>query len=182
MREAGARDFGESRVQDALAKMAEVPEADIRWHMIGRLQTNKAAKVVGRFALVHSVDSLRLAQALSRAASSAERVQDILIEVNVSGEGSKAGVGVEDAERMVEQIQALPAIRVTGLMTMAPLSDDPEKSRPCFAGLRELRDRISSSLRIPLPHLSMGMSQDFEVAIEEGADIVRVGSALFQES
>jgi len=177
---AGARILGENRVQDALRKHAEIGDA-AAWHLIGHLQTNKAADAVHFASLIHSVDSLRLAQAIHTAALRAGKVQDILVQVNVSGEASKFGIGPGDVRELLDGIAALPCVSVTGLMTIAPLVDDPEKVRPVFRALRELRDTLNAG-RQPqdaLRHLSMGMTGDFEVAVEEGATLVRVGRAIF---
>ena len=193
--EAGQRLMGLNRIQEATDKIPRLP-GDIAWHMIGHIQTNKARLVPRLFRMAHSVDSLRLAQALDKAwkamleeeaeaaataTATAERF-DILLEVNVTGEGSKFGLAPETVESCLRQIVALEGLRVRGLMTMAPLSDDPEQARPCFRALREMRDRLRDLAleNAPMDHLSMGMSGDFEVAIEEGATIVRVGSAIFE--
>jgi pyridoxal phosphate enzyme (YggS family) len=171
--EAGQRHFGENRVQDAAMKMAALTELrlSITWHLIGRLQSNKAGKAAGLFDLFHSVDSVDLAEQLSRRAP---KPLPILLEVNVSGEPSKAGFEPARLEETLAAVRALPNMEVRGLMTMAPLNPDPETARPFFRRLRELRDRHG------LTDLSMGMTDDFEVAVEEGATIVRVGRAIFQ--
>lgn len=177
----GIRDFGENKVQDALSKLPQLAHLDARWHFIGHLQTNKVKRVVGSFALIHSVDSWRLAEAISREAASRGLVQQILIQVNASGEPSKFGMAPEEALQEIGRIaQDLPGVEVRGLMTMAPHEDSPEAARPVFRRLRELRDacrEFPKSSRIE--HLSMGMTQDFTVAIEEGATLIRVGSGLF---
>jgi PLP dependent protein len=186
---AGLRDFGENRVEEAAPKIQAAPDLDLRWHMIGHIQSRKALDVVqAGFALVHSVDTVKLAERLSRLAAQAGRVQPILLECNVSGEASKEGFAAhaqaEWAARLPEfaAVLALPGVRVQGLMMMAPLGSDPEAARPFFCRLRELRDY----LRINLPagdwrDLSMGMTDDFEPAIAEGATIVRIGRAIFGE-
>ena len=177
----GQQEIGENRVQPALAKMEAVSDLPLRWHMIGHLQRNKVKKALPRFALIHSVDSLRLAHAITREAEELGRAAEVLLEVNVSGEESKFGLTPDEAVRLLEEIEGLEYVCVQGLMTMAPFVDDPETVRPIFAALRELRDRIVATRRdVELPHLSMGMTQDYEVAIEEGATIVRVGTALFR--
>lgn len=176
----GLRVFGENKVQEARAKIPETGDS-LRWDMIGHLQTNKARDAVRLFELVHSVDSLRLAQALDDEAAKLGKNQRMLLEVNVSGEKSKFGIRPDDLVGLLQSINALPHTSVEGLMTMAPYSDDPEKSRPYFQDLRRLRDETSASTDIPLPHLSMGMTGDFEVAIEEGATLVRIGTAIFGE-
>jgi PLP dependent protein len=184
----GIRDFGENRVQEALDKQAAFSPPDLRWHMIGHVQTNKANKLAGSFAYIHSVDSLHVAQALQRAAekrSKADTVyvrQPAFLQINISGEASKEGMAPEETLLIARQISALPHLEVRGLMTVAPLVEDAEQVRPVFRALRALRDR----LRQELPdghweHLSMGMTDDYHVAIEEGATIVRVGRAIFGE-
>mgnify|MGYP006288981389 CR=1 FL=1 len=179
--EAGAADLGENRVQEGLRKRETLADLPIHWHMIGRLQTNKVNKVVKRFLWIHSVDRLKLAEAISRSAVAAECEMNVLLQVNTSGESSKAGFAPEGLGEALPRLSELPGLRVCGLMTMAPLLDDPERTRPCFRRLRELRDEHAP--RYPeLIHLSMGMTQDFEIAIEEGATMVRIGTALFREA
>lgn len=178
--EAGQRAFGESRVQDALPKLDALP-AGIEWHFIGHLQTNKIRKVVGRFALFHGIDNENLAVQINRIAGELGVTAKVLLEVNVSGEGSKFGFDPIALPVALETLLPLPFLRIQGLMTMAPYSDDPEKARPFFTKLRELRDRLAAESGNPLPELSMGMSGDFEQGIAEGATIVRVGSAIFGE-
>lgn len=172
---AGARDFGENYAQELAAKRAAC--GDVRWHFIGRLQRNKAKLVAGQVALVHAVDSAELAEELGRRAGGA--VQPVLISVNVAGEATKGGVSPEAAGALAAAIATLPGVRLDGLMTMPPPSDDPEASRAAFLALRVLRDRLVQELGAPLPVLSMGMSGDFEVAIACGATHVRVGTAIF---
>lgn len=177
----GQRDFGENRVEDALHKQPALPD-DIIWHMIGHIQSRKARDVVGRFALVHSVDSLALAEVLQRRAEAADADVSILLEVNISGEESKYGFKPGDVASVVAAIQGLRRLQIRGLMTMAPIVDDPEQARPVFRGLRALRDELAAEFpTIDWTALSMGMTDDFEVAIEEGATIVRVGRAIFGE-
>lgn len=173
----GVTDVGENRPQQLVERQARWP--NVRWHLIGHLQRNKAKTVLGRAALIHSVDSLRLAQRLSELA---ESPQPVLCEVNVSGEASKEGFSPNELLQAWDELVALPQFSICGLMTMAPLSENPEDARPVFAGLRQLRDQLQlqSPAGVPLFHLSMGMSGDFEVAIEEGATLVRVGSRLFE--
>jgi len=178
--EAGQRAFGESRVQEALPKLDALPP-EIEWHFIGHLQTNKIRKVVGRFALFHGVDNQNLAQQMNRIAGELGVTANVLLEVNVSGEESKFGFDPKTLHAALEVLLPLPFLRIQGLMTMAPYSDDPESARPYFAKLRELRDRLAVETGNPLPELSMGMSGDFEQGIAEGATIVRVGSAIFGE-
>ena len=169
---AGLRDLGENRVQEAVAKIETLAAQGVRprWHLVGHLQTNKVQTVVGRFAILHSVDSVRLAQALSRRAD--EQVS-ILLEVNVGQETSKFGFAPREVTAALHTISDLPNLTVGGLMTVAPIADDPDRTRPIFRRLRELRDELG------LRELSMGMTDDFEVAIEEGATMVRVGRAIF---
>ena len=171
---AGQTLFGESRVQEAKAKIPLI-SGRAHWHMIGHLQTNKARDAVALFEVIHSVDSLKLAAELSKWAEHAGKTQVIFLEVNVSGEASKFGLKPEDLESTLVEINKLPRLEVQGLMTIAPVTKDVEKARPYFRRLRELRDALS------LRELSMGMTHDFEVAIEEGATMVRIGSAIFGE-
>ncbi len=183
--ELGLRDFGENRVQDALPKIAEFRHAGLQpvtWHMIGHLQRNKVNKVVGSFDSVQSVDSLQLAQALNTHANELEVRIAVLLQVNVSGEVSKEGMTPEDALTLAQQIVALSQLDVQGLMTVAPQVQDPEEVRPVFRALRMLRDDLRKQVpQSAWQHLSMGMTDDYCVAIEEGATIVRVGRAIFGE-
>lgn len=169
---AGATELGENRVQEARSKIAAVGPG-VQWHLIGSLQRNKAKAALEWFAWIHSVDRLELAEALERRAAEAGRTVPILIEVNTSGEPTKHGVAPEAAEALLAAIRPMPHVAVRGLMTMAPVVAAPEHARPYFRRLRALAERFQ------VPELSMGMSQDFEVAIEEGATMVRVGSAIF---
>ena len=175
----GLQDLGENRVQEAQDKVPEVGRDAARWHLIGHLQRNKAGKAVELFDWIHSLDSERLAEAVSRRAESAGLTPSVMLEVNVSGEASKHGVPPGDAASVAERIIALPNLEFAGLMTIAPYSESAEDARPHFAALRELRDALEGRLGRSLPHLSMGMSGDFEVAVEEGSTMVRVGTALF---
>ena len=177
---AGLVDVGENRVHEALAKQDEWPGAPVRWHLIGHLQRNKAKLAVGRFALIHSLDSVRLADALELEAARRDAVQDVLVEVNVAREPQKSGAMPEEAERIVAHAATLSHVRVSGLMTMAPLTEDMAVMRRTFAGLRELKERLTANGQ-RLSELSMGMSGDFEIAIEEGATMVRLGTVLFGE-
>ena len=175
---AGARDFGENYVQEAIAKRAELSDlTDLRWHLIGHLQTNKVKVAASAFALIHSVDSVRLAEALARAQPS-PRVH-ALIEVNLGGEASKTGVAPEGVAAILDA--ARDKVEIDGLMTIPPPAASAEAARPFFAQLRELRDRLATQSGYALSELSMGMTDDFEVAIEEGATIVRIGRAVFGE-
>jgi len=177
--EAGLTLLGENYVQEAKDKIAIIGNA-AQWHMIGHLQTNKAKYAVKLFDCVHSVDRLELAQELDKRAGQINRKLNVLIEVN-SGEQSKSGIEKERALELVQKVALLPNLVVRGLMTMAPYSDNPENSRPYFSSLRDLRDDINRAgiAGISMEELSMGMTDDFEVAIEEGATIIRVGHAIF---
>src|SRR5579883_1969308 len=178
----GVTNFGENRVQEALPKIAHFHPEGLRWHLIGHLQSNKAGKVVEPFFYVHSVDSLHLAQRLSRYAQEVGKRLSILLQVNVAGEASKEGMALSEVPDLARQIAALPALTIEGLMTIAPLVENPEEVRPVFRELRRLRDRLRTELPASdWKHLSMGMTDDYEVAIEEGATIVRVGRAIFGE-
>jgi pyridoxal phosphate enzyme (YggS family) len=177
---AGLLDLGENRVQEALAKQDQWPDAPVRWHLIGHLQRNKAKLAAGRFALIHSLDSLRLADALESAAAAAGVAQEVLVEVNVAREPQKSGVLPEDATQLVHHAAALGHLRLRGLMAMAPYPSDTGVQRQVFRRLRELRDALATSAA-ELPVLSMGMSADFEIAVEEGATVVRLGTVLFGE-
>ena len=173
----GIADVGENKVQEALDKMAAA-RANVRWHLIGHLQRNKA-KSAPRFALVHSVDSPRLADALQQAAAQAERVLDVLVQVNVAGETQKSGVAPQDVEALATHIATLPAVRVAGVMCMAPFTDDERVLRAAFAGAREAGAIVRAAGHPAASELSMGMSNDFEIAVEEGATLVRLGTVLF---
>jgi pyridoxal phosphate enzyme (YggS family) len=174
----GQRVFGENRVQDALPKIAELP-AEAEWHFIGHLQSNKIRKALPAFTLIHGVDNLELAQQINRIAGEMGLTANILLEINVSGEASKFGFSPTDLRQNLEDLLCLPKIRINGLMTMAPYSEDPETARPVFSKLRILRDELAAKTGQALRELSMGMSGDFEVGIEEGATIVRIGSSIF---
>lgn len=178
--EAGQELFGESRVQEALVKIPAL-SSRLRWHFIGPLQSNKIRKALPHFELFHGIDTAGIARDMDRIAGEMGLFPRVLLEVNVSGEGSKHGFAPEELERELKGLLALPRLQVEGFMTMAPLVREQEEARPYFAKLRELRDRLASRTGIPLGTLSMGMSGDYEVAIEEGATLVRVGSALFGE-
>ena len=175
----GLRVLGENRVQEARAKVPEVP--GVTWHLVGSLQRNKVKEALQWFEVIHSVDSLSLAEEISRRAEGrSSSPVEALVQVNISGEPQKHGVPPEEAAGVVAQALRLPGLRVRGLMGMGPLVPDPEAARPYFRRLRETRDRLREALRVAgLEDLSMGMTDDFEVAIEEGAAIVRVGRALF---
>jgi hypothetical protein len=178
---AGQRDFGENRVQEGLQKIGETTDLTIRWHLLGHLQTNKARKAGPAFAMVQSVDSVELIQKLDAAATEAGRSPELLIQVDLAGEATKFGVPPAEVPRLFDAAGACRAASVVGLMTLPPVPDTPEDARPFFRRLRDLRDEwlaagVPASM---LRELSMGMSGDFEVAIEEGATIVRVGTAIF---
>lgn len=177
---AGVEIIGENYVQEAKRKLETLGRAG-EWHLIGHLQTNKAKYAVHLFDMIHSVDRLELAAELDRRARAAGRVQDILIEVNVSGEKTKSGIPPADALPLVRAIASLPNLAIRGLMTMPPWFDNPEEARPCFHALRELRDRITAEAipGVQMRELSMGMTGDYGVAIEEGSTLVRIGRGIF---
>lgn len=177
---AGLRDVGENRVQEAQGKFATGRPDDLTLHLIGHLQTNKARDAVRLFSVVHSVDSAHLIDALQHQAARIQARIDILLEINISGEEAKQGAAPEVAEALALHAAHQPQLRLRGLMTVAPLVDDAAMVRPVFAGLRELRDRlVDTHPTLDLPDLSMGMSNDYAVAIAEGATIVRIGRAIF---
>ena len=180
--ELGMHRVGESRVLDAAKKAAAFASDDLEWHLIGHLQRNKVVRALDLFSFLHSLDSVRLAKALARELVDRGRTLACLIEVNTSGAPQKHGFQPDELPAAADAIALLPGLRVEGLMTMAMLADDPEKARPCFALLRELAQqlRLRNVPQVRMKHLSMGMTQDFEVAVEEGATIVRVGTALFE--
>lgn len=179
---AGVTDVGENRVQEFLEKAPAV-SPPCRWHLVGTLQTNKVNKVIGRFVLIHSVDSLRLAEKLSAAGEREGLATDILVEVNTSGEVSKHGLDPAEVPEICARIAPLPALRLRGLMTVGPWVDDVAVTARAFESLRQLRDRIAAErlAGVSMEHLSMGMSDDFETAIAEGATIVRLGRVIFGE-
>jgi len=175
---AGVRDLGENRVQEAVAKRPQLP-ADVRWHLIGHLQTNKAGRAAAIFDTVHSVDGERIAAALDARRPPELSPLEVLLEVELTGLPGHTGYRPEDLVAAVDAVAARERLRILGLMTMAAPVDDPELARPYFRRLRELRDQVEERTGRRLPALSMGMSDDFEVAVEEGATMVRVGRALF---
>lgn len=179
--EAGCRNFGENRLQEALPKISEAPQ-DVQWHFIGTLQKNKVVKVIHNFSLIHSVDNLELAQKISECSSELGKTTRILLEVNTSGEPTKHGLNTEQWSQVFDTVLALPGIRLEGLMTMAPLTDDEKRIGKCFADLRIFRERLAlrAGDKASLQHLSMGMSHDYPLAIAEGATIVRIGTAIFK--
>lgn len=176
----GQKIFGENRVQELLSKAPLLPSS-IRWHLLGHLQSNKIRKVLPVCELIHGVDSLELALDIDRIAGELGLFPRILLEVNVSGEGTKFGFKPDVLRSELETLLALPKIQIDGLMTIAPYTEEPEQTRPVFGALRELRDKLAVSGGAPLTTLSMGMSGDFEIAIEEGSTLVRVGTAIFGE-
>lgn len=178
--EAGARDFGENKVQEILQKQPALPQ-DIRWHMIGHLQRNKVHQVIGKAVLIHAVDSLRLAEQIEQEAAKRNLDVDVLLEINVAKEESKYGFFLEDAEEAIRRISALPHVHVRGLMTIAPFVENPEENRGIFQKLYQFSVDINDKNidNVTMGVLSMGMSGDFEVAIEEGATMVRVGTSIF---
>jgi hypothetical protein len=178
--DAGVRDFGENYVQDAVRKMSSLSDLDATWHFIGHLQGNKAREVAERFDWVHGVDRRRIAEALSKARPEGKAPLDVCIQVNISGEETKGGVAPADALELARQVASLPRLRLRGLMGMASFTDDAAKQRSQFALLANTRNRIVAA-GIPLDTLSMGMSQDFEAALAEGATLVRIGTAIFGE-
>ena len=178
--EAGQRLFGESKVQEARVKIPELP-SNLRWHFVGHLQKNKIRHALPLFELIHSIDSLALAQDVNRIAEDEGLHPRVLLEVNVAGEGSKFGFNPEKLRAEIESLLALPRLSILGLMCIPPISEEPERSRKYFVELRELRDRLQKEYHVDLAQLSMGMTQDFAVAIEEGASLVRVGTAIFGE-
>jgi pyridoxal phosphate enzyme (YggS family) len=180
---AGIRDIGENYVQEMVEKHEALGEAagDLRWHFIGHLQRNKVRAIAPLAAMVHAVDSERLGLEIGRQGELLGRRIPVLLQVNSSGEASKFGVEPAGALELGGRLAAIPGIDLQGLMTLAAFLDDPEAVRPMFSLLRGIRDRLRDPLSLPLPHLSMGMTNDFEVAIEEGATLVRIGTALFGE-
>src|ERR1051325_3950101 len=170
--------FGENKVQEARAKIPLCP-GRLHWHMIGHLQSNKCRDAVQLFEMIQSVDSLKLAQELDQWSSKQGKTMPILLEVNLAGESTKFGFQPDQVPAELVAINSLPRLEIHGLMTIAPWTPDPEKVRPIFRRLRELKSACEDKLGVPLPHLSMGMSGDFETAIEEGASLLRIGTALF---
>ena len=178
---AGQRDFGENRVQEALQKIASATDLEIRWHLLGHLQTNKARKAGPAFAAIHSVDSIELVERIDAAAVDAGRTPELLIQVDLAGEATKFGAAPDEVPRLLDAAASCRAARLTGLMTLPPVAESPEDARRWFRRLRDLRDEWLAS-GVPaamLRELSMGMSGDFEVAIQEGSTMVRVGTAIF---
>jgi pyridoxal phosphate enzyme (YggS family) len=181
--EAGVTILGENYVQEARDKFKALAQYPVSWHFIGHLQSNKARHAVRLFDLIHSVDSLKLAHELDKQAGKLEKIQQILVQVNISAEDTKSGISTDEAPRLIAEISRLKNLAVKGLMTMPPYFYQPQKVQPFFAALRELRDQISEQTlpNVSLDELSMGMTGDFEVAIKEGATLVRIGTAIFGE-
>lgn len=178
--DAGVRDFGENKVQELMSKIDELP-SDIRWHLIGHLQRNKVKYIIGRTYLIHSVDSLRLAEEIDKESAKHGVITDILVQVNISEEETKSGIDTADAIALVKDIAKLPNVRIKGLMTIAQETQNPEETRPVFQTLRNLSIDIKALNidNISMDFLSMGMSGDFVVAIDEGANLVRIGTSIF---
>ena len=172
----GLRIFGENRVQEAISKIDEIGTEDASWHLIGHLQSNKARLVEGRFSMVQSLDSVGIVEALG---GRLHRQLDVLIEINVGEEPQKTGALPSDLTKIAAAVQGQARLRLRGLMTIAPMAADPEQARPAFRRLRALRDETAQRLGVPLPVLSMGMTDDYAVAVEEGATMLRLGRALF---
>ncbi len=181
--EAGVTILGENYVQEARDKIADLVDSSVSWHFIGHLQSNKAKYAVKLFDLIHSVDSFKLARELNKQAQKNGKIQQILVQVNISQEETKSGISVDETMNLVNDISRLENMSIKGLMTMPPFFNQPEKVRPFFAALRNLRDHIqqTSPANVSMDELSMGMTGDFEVAIEQGATMVRVGTAIFGE-
>ena len=175
---AGQRDFGESYVQEACAKLAELAHLDLRWHCVGHVQTNKAQSAAGCFQCIHSLDSLKLARALQRHIPASRR-QQVLIQINVGNEDQKSGVLPGELPALAEQVARMPEFELAGLMCLPPFFDSGALARPYFALLRELCERLRARLGLALPELSMGMSGDFDEAVAEGATLVRIGTDIF---
>ena len=181
LREHGVCDFGENRVQELVEKQPLFDDK-VNWHMIGHLQRNKVKNVVGRVAIIHSIDSLRLAEEISRVAVQRQVTADVLLEVNIAGEVSKHGITPGEAAALAAQVMSLPNLAIKGLMTLAPFVDNPEENRGYFKKMANLLDDIKAvAPGADMPFLSMGMTNDYEVAVEEGANIVRIGTAIFGE-
>jgi PLP dependent protein len=178
---AGVVDIGENYVQELLRKRAELEQEPVRWHFIGHLQSNKVRQIAPWIAMVHALDTPTVAKEIDRQAARAGRTMDVLVEVNTTGESSKFGLSPEAVTGFIRQLQGLDALRICGLMTIGPFLPDPEGSRPMFRRLRELSRRVAETgqANVEMRHLSMGMTGDFEVAIEEGATMVRLGTAVF---
>ena len=180
---AGVNILGENYIQEARDKINALSSCPVSWHFIGHLQSNKAKYAVKLFDMIHTVDSLKLAHELNKQAKKINKIQKILIQVNISMESTKSGVHEEDAQKLIKEISLFENLSIKGLMTMPPFFNNPEKARPYFSALRDLRDKIRNKAikNINMQELSMGMTGDFEVAIKEGATFVRIGTAIFGE-
>lgn len=178
LKSCGITIFGESRVQEAKTKVGQID--GVTWHLVGHLQTNKAKDAARMFSFIHSIDSVHLAQELDKRCANENKIMPICLEVNIAGEEAKFGINPDNCLDIIKQIVPLPHLKLEGLMTMAPFVEDTAIIRKTFRGLRELRDRINDSGVATLPHLSMGMTHDYEIAIEEGATILRIGTAIFR--
>ena len=178
--DAGIRDIGENRIQEFLTKEPGV-EHSCRWHLIGTLQSNKATKAIGKFEIFHAVDRMKIAETLSRLGTESDLTTRVLLEVNTSGEASKHGFAPEETPEAAARIGELPGLKLDGLMTLGPLTENQTAIRRSFQSLFRLREKIETSLGRPLDHLSMGMSNDFEIAVEEGATLIRLGRVLLGE-
>jgi hypothetical protein len=179
--EAGVTVLGENYVQEARSKISDLSAYPVAWHFVGHLQSNKAKYAVRLFNLIHSVDSIKLARELNKQAKKINKIQDILIQVNIGAESAKSGALAQDTKKLLQDVSTLDNLALKGLMTMPPFFNNPEKVRPFFAALRELRDHLEQQriANVTLNELSMGMTGDFEAAIEEGATLVRIGTAIF---
>lgn len=182
----GINNFGESYIQDAIEKISRINSIpsfkdEIKWHFIGRLQKNKAKHVIGNFCLIHSVDSLELAELINRISGERKIIQDVLLQVNISGEASKAGFQKDELKSVFGKIKELANIKTLGLMTIAPNSDDDNLKRDCFLKLKDLKDELNRNCFADLKELSMGMSNDYKIAIDCGATIIRIGKAIFKD-
>ncbi len=178
--EAGIKDFGENRVQEALPKISSLP-SDLRWHFIGHLQSNKVKDVIPNFYMIHSLDRLSLARELEKGCRQLDSKMPVLVQVNTSGEKSKHGLDPEELGDFIDEVRKYQGFYIKGLMTMAPYVENAEEARPCFAKLRKLRDQVKDIPGVDMEYLSMGMTNDYHVAVEEGANMVRIGSAVFDE-
>ena len=176
----GSRNIGENKVQEIMAKYENIEES-VNWHLIGHLQTNKVKYIIDKVALIHSVDSIGLAEEINKRAEKAGLVKDVLVQVNVAQEETKFGIEYDDTDSFVERLSGLPGIRVKGLMTIAPYYDDAELARPVFRRLKEKFDMLAAAgiPNVDMKYLSMGMTNDYKVAIEEGSNMVRIGTGIF---
>ncbi|MFP4479452.1 MAG: YggS family pyridoxal phosphate-dependent enzyme [Desulfohalobiaceae bacterium] len=175
----GQLEFGESYAQEALEKMDSLQLPRIRWHFIGRLQSNKAKYLAGRFALIHSLDRIKVAQALHARCQSLKKTQDVLIQVNIASDKSKAGLDTKQVYELAQELEQMQFLQLQGLMCMPPFYEDPEQAKEDFARMRKLKQNLEAHLGRSLPHLSMGMSHDYQQAIQEGATLIRIGTRIF---